>query len=197
MATTPKSFFVFGLQKSGTKYLRKLIEANTDLTFASDYAWKHTMKPEHVKNDDVVKFWITKSPYNWVRSVVYRHRVDILQKYKRYDLESTQTMQARRLNVKNLMLLYNDYHNAHDMQNVRYEELVDDCFMYFKRMSWAADHYVRVPPIQDISTPKFPLNEESRLEAISLPRKNDPLIVEINKYIDKDLMTRLNYEEVR
>jgi hypothetical protein len=36
-----KEFFVFGLQKSGTKYFKKLIEENTDLKFFQDYAWKH------------------------------------------------------------------------------------------------------------------------------------------------------------
>ena len=42
---TPKEFFVFGLQKSGTKYFKKLIETNTNLKFKTKYVWKHTMNP--------------------------------------------------------------------------------------------------------------------------------------------------------
>ena len=133
---TKKTFFVFGLQKSGTKYLKSLIETNTDLEFHKDYAWKHDMDTSVCLDDDVVKFWITKSPYNWIRSVVYRHRVDILGKYKKYKLKSKDGMVVRDLNIQSLMNVYNDYHRSwleSGLENVKYEELLNDCFDFFKR----------------------------------------------------------------
>lgn len=196
---TPSHFFVFGLQKSGTKYLKRLLEVNTDLKFKTKYVWKHTMDPLDIKDDDVEKFWITKSPYNWVRSVIKRHRVDILQKYKRYNLKEESETNVRGLNVKNLMILYNHYHtmlNNSELTNVRYEELLSNSFYFFKDLYKDKKYNVNLPPIQDISTPKFYIERETKEEYLSNPRFNDPLIVEINKYINKDLIEQLGYKVV-
>ncbi len=192
---TNTHFFVFGLQKSGTKYLKKLIEVNTDLKFKTKYVWKHTMNPVDFYDDGVEKFWITKSPYNWARSVIKRHRVDILQKYKKYDLKEESGMVVRGLNVKNLTTLYNHYHTMlinTDLVNVRYEELLNDCFPFFKKLSNKYD--VKLPPQKNIDTSKFYIKPEVKEEYLTVPRYNDPLVVEINKYIDKDLINRLGYE---
>ena len=187
-------FFILGLQKSGTKYLKRLVDTNTNLKFVSDYVWKHTMDMSQIKDDDVVKFWITKSPYNWIRSVLYRHRVDILTKYKRYDLKSKDGLVVRGLNVGNLMNLYNDYHRTliDRFEPVQYEQLLLECFDFFKDLHHKGFEVI-LPPIKDISNSKFFIEEETRREYLSVPRHNDPLVVEINKYIDKDLMIKLGY----
>ena len=191
-----RKFFVFGLQKSGSKYMKKLIEVNTNLDFYTDYTWKHTMDLDEIRDDKVYKFWITKSPYNWVRSVLYRHRVDILGKYRKYKLKDKDSLVVRDLNVKNLVKLYNDYHNtlSQKLNNVRYEELLNDCFGFFKIMSKKYDVEVKIPPEKNINTSKFYIKPEVREEYLTVPRYNDPLVVEINKYIDKDLLKKLNYE---
>lgn len=193
---TPKEFFVFGLQKSGTKYLKKLIETNTNLKFKTKYVWKHTMNPVDFVDDGIEKFWITKSPYNWTRSVIKRHRVDILTKYKKYNLKEETGMVVRGLNVKNLITLYNHYHSMlvnTDLSNVKYEELLEDSFHYFKKLHKLKPYDVKFPPIQDISTPKFYIEEETRNEYLTQPRSNDPLVVEINKYVNKELLEKLGY----
>lgn len=194
---TSKKFFVFGLQKSGTKYLKSLIEMNTDLVFEKDYAWKHDMNTSVCKEDDVVKFWITKSPYNWIRSVLYRHRVDILGKYRKYKLKSRDSMVVRELNIKSLMNVYNDYHRSwleSGLESIRYEELLNDCFWFFKKQYQLGEYKVNIPPIKSIDTPKFYITPEVKEEYLSVPRHNDPLILEINKYVDRDLLEKLNYE---
>lgn len=193
---TPSHFFVFGLQKSGTKYLKRLIEVNTKLKFKTKYVWKHTMDPLDIRDDGIEKFWITKSPYNWARSVIKRHRVDILQKYKRYNLKEQSETNVRGLNVKNLMVLYNHYHTMlinSGISNVRYEELLKNNFDFFKKLHQTKSYDVKIPPIQDVSTSKFYIEEETRQEYLSEPRSNDPLIVEINKYVDKDMINRMGY----
>lgn len=190
----PSHFFVFGLQKSGTKYFKKLLEANTSLKFKTKYVWKHTMNPMDFYDDDVEKFWITKSPYNWATSVIKRHRVDILQKYKRYNLKEDSGMVVRGINVKNLTTLYNHYHTMlinSEMKNVKYEELLNDSFHYFKCLSHNKNYEVKVPPVKNIGTH---IDPDVKDQYLTVPRYNDPLVLEINKYIDKDLLLKLNYE---
>lgn len=194
-----KEFFVFGLQKSGTKYFKKLIEENTDLKFFQDYAWKHDIDTSVCKDDNVIKFWITKSPYNWVRSVVFRSRVDILGKYRRYKLKSKDSLTVRDLNIKSLMTLYNEYHGSwveSGLENVHYEDLLKDCFPFFKEQFKLGEYKVNIPPTKNISTSKFYIEDETRQEYLSTPRSNDPLIVEINRYVDHGLMEILNYRVV-
>jgi len=192
-----KTFFVFGLQKSGTKYLKTLIETNTDLDFHKDYAWKHDMDTSVYQNDDVIKFWITKSPYNWIKSVVYRHRVDILGKYRKYKLKSKDTMVVRDLNIQALMNVYNDYHKSwidSGAENVKYEELLNDCFWFFKQQYKLGEYKVNIPPIKNVNNSKFYIKAEVKEEYLSVPRHNDPLVLEINRYVDKDLLRKLKYE---
>jgi len=194
---TTKQFFVFGLQKSGTKYAKRLVEINTNLSFCKDYVWKHTMDTTSWKDDDIVKFWITKSPYNWVRSVLYRHRVDILNKYRRYNFSNNDTLSIRDLNIKSLVLLYNDYHSRwvdNKVSNIQYEELLKDCFNFFKQLHLNNVCDVTLPPQKSIDTSKFYIKQEVKEEYLSVPRSNDPLIVEINKYIDKDVINQLGYK---
>ena len=194
---TKKTFFVFGLQKSGTKYLKSLIEMNTDLEFHKDYAWKHDMDTSVCQDDDVFKFWITKSPYNWVNSVVSRSRVDILNKYRKYKLKSKDSFRVRDLNIKSLVKLYNDYHTSwleSGLENVKYEELLNDCFWFFKKQSKLGEYKVNIPPVKNIDTPKFYIKPEVKEEYLSVPRYNDPLVLEINRHVDQDLLRKLKYE---
>lgn len=196
---TKKTFFVFGLQKSGTKYLKSLIELNTDLEFHKDYAWKHDMDTSVCRDDDVVKFWITKSPYNWVCSVLHRHRVDILSKYKKYKLKSKDGLVVRDLNIKSLMNVYNDYHRSwldSRIENVKYEELLNDCFWFFKSQYKLGEYKVSIPPIKNVDTSKFYIKQEVKEEYLSVPRYNDPLVIEINRHVDHEILKKLNYEVV-
>ena len=145
-------------------------------------------------DDDVEKFWITKSPYNWATSVIKRHRVDILQKYKRYNLKEDSGMVVRGINVKNLTTLYNHYHTMlinSEMKNVKYEELLNDSFHYFKCLSHNKNYEVKVPPVKNIGTH---IDPDVKDQYLTVPRYNDPLVLEINKYIDKDLLSKLNYK---
>lgn len=196
---TKKTFFVFGLQKSGTKYLKSLIELNTDLEFHKDYAWKHDMDTSVCRDDDVVKFWITKSPYNWVCSVLHRHRVDILSKYKKYKLKSKDGLVVKDLNIKSLMNVYNDYHRSwldSRIKNVKYEELLNDCFWFFKSQFKLGEYEVSIPPIKNVDTSKFYIKQEVKEEYLSVPRYNDPLVIEINRHVDHEILKKLNYEVV-
>ena len=194
---TKKTFFVFGLQKSGTKYLKSLIELNTDLQFHKDYAWKHDMDTSVCRDDDVVKFWITKSPYNWVSSVLYRHRVDILSKYKKYKLKSKEGLVVRDLNIKSLMNVYNDYHRSWletGIKQVKYEEILNDCFWFFKQQLRLGEYKVSIPPNKNVETSKFYIKQEVKEEYLSVPRYNDPLVIEINTHVDHEILKKLNYE---
>jgi hypothetical protein len=194
---TKKTFFVFGLQKSGTKYLKSLIELNTDLQFHKDYAWKHDMDTSVCRDDDVVKFWITKSPYNWVSSVLYRHRVDILSKYKKYKLKSKEGLVVRDLNIKSLMNVYNDYHRSWletGIKQVKYEEILNDCFWFFKQQLRLGEYKVSIPPNKNVETSKFYIKQEVKEEYLSVPRYNDPLVIEINRHVDHEILKKLNYE---
>ena len=97
------------------------------------------------------------------------------------------------------MTLYNEYHGSwveSGLENVQYEDLLKDCFPFFKEQFKLGEYKVNIPPTKNISTSKFYIEDETRQEYLSTPRSNDPLIVEINRYVDHGLMEILNYRVV-
>jgi len=75
---TQNSFMIFGLQRSGTTFLEKLITYNYDATVANGSIWKHQLE---VPDSDIPSVAIIKSPYTWVESIAWREPADIAKTY--------------------------------------------------------------------------------------------------------------------
>ena len=77
-----KSFYVFGLQRSGTNYLEQLLKTNFSLSRANnstrnDPNWKHNVNVANiVKESSHPIFVIHKNPYMWIESICFRRSVD-------------------------------------------------------------------------------------------------------------------------
>ena len=71
--------FVNGIQRSGTNYVRQLLQANTDHEVherVSQY-WKHdAFNGTNPECDSIV--CVIKNPYTWVESICFRNCVDII-----------------------------------------------------------------------------------------------------------------------
>lgn len=186
-----RDFFVLGLQRSGTHYLRCAIERNTDLTYR-EIGWKHTMSD---LPDDVFKVAITKSPYNWAKSICTRQRVDLLTKYKQYKLMSPGE-QYRGINIPNLLRLWKDWNRfwlSREILFLKYETLLHDPIWPFKQIGQITGCNVTLPPDMHFHRPGMIITPERRAEYLKHPTADDPFVRLINKHVDHDLITRLGY----
>jgi hypothetical protein len=97
-----KSFYIFGLHRSGTNFLTDLISQNykniiyksSNTNFNDD--WKHSFKGCFI-NDDSLKIVIYKNINTWVESVLIRRPYDghhIIKAIERQDNEKYKTLQS-------------------------------------------------------------------------------------------------------
>ena len=66
-------FHVFGLQRSGTTFLEKLLLQNFQCKLSGEH-WKHSI--ERVTTD-CPTFVIFKNPYTWIESIMFREHADL------------------------------------------------------------------------------------------------------------------------
>lgn len=76
------SFYIYGLQRSGTNYLEQLLRQNFDVgkknaNQRNTPMWKHNTIVDNnvIKSKDKV-FVIHKNPYMWIESICFRSAVD-------------------------------------------------------------------------------------------------------------------------
>lgn len=142
---TPKGFFVFGLQRSGTNYVQKLMELNF-VEGQTRAAWKHRLsvwEEEHLdqKIKERVIFVIHKHPYTWIESIAKRGGVDYVSaqtKYpaKEFDDEEQRESALNGFNVVNLARTWQEHYDnwvlyppeyiKKDMVHVWYEDILND-----------------------------------------------------------------------
>lgn len=180
---------VVGLQRSGTNFLSRVIDANCDLK-ESQSTWKHSM---HECDTRVKNVMVTKHPYNWCKSIVTRERQDLLWTYRHYNLRAAGDDMWRDINLQNLMNLYNDWHNEWlpRAMHVRYEDLLVDPMRALKPL-----RFVKLPPSMNIDTYDFFLPEDRRKDYIDV-KINRVVSDQLNKYIDRKLIDRLGYKLVK
>lgn len=77
-----KDFYIFGLQRSGTTYVEKCLTTNFDMQVVNGPgSWKHRwpIPTEFPNHQESIKFVVTKNPYTWVESIIYRGSADLLE----------------------------------------------------------------------------------------------------------------------
>lgn len=201
MSSTPASsatnFFVLGLQRSGTTYVQRIVAKNTNLKHKK-IGWKHGMDD---LPDTAFKIGVTKSPYNWAKSICRRNRVDLFAKYKQYNLSEESGDCYLGVNLGNLMQLWNDWHAfwlEREILFLRYEELLESPFWPMKQISLKSGCEIDLPPVMaNIKGPGLTLSDEQRAEYLTFPSLTDPLVRRINKYIDTNLLERLGHKHAK
>lgn len=141
-------YFIFGLQRSGTNYLRELISANFNQTKMineivypeNDHHkyWKHSLDIPAGWDSSKFTFIIHKNPYLWIESILIRRKVDFLKTQKRYpanDLHPIKHFNFNQINIINLAKtwkyflttwLNSDNLNPRIHMVIKYENLLDD-----------------------------------------------------------------------
>ena len=128
-------FELYGLQRSGTTWLKSLLELNFDCSELNSYH-KHTLDPKSFSYPTCVIF---KSPYTWVESIVYREPADLPVRFPKI-LEPGNFMIDNsygecNINLENLVDLYcsfyDNYSSVADYTFI-YETLLDDTDLQIK-----------------------------------------------------------------
>lgn len=77
------SFYLYGLQRSGTNYLEQLLRQNfvvgkKNTGIPNNPLWKHNTDVADTvsKSKNTIIFVIHKNPYMWIESICFRHAVD-------------------------------------------------------------------------------------------------------------------------
>lgn len=133
------SYYMFGLQRSGTNFLTNLIKINfaKDIQNTQSVSWKHSIEDPVGYDKNVPTIIIHKNPYTWVESISMRNKVDWIGMQKKYHaLEKTTeefTIGPNKMNLTNLMMTYRDFHNnwlnRSDIPNylvIKYEDLLKE-----------------------------------------------------------------------
>lgn len=150
--------------------------------------------------DDAFKVGITKSPYNWAKSICRRNSVDIFAKYKQYKLRDPNGDCYRGVNLGNLLRLWNDWHAFwldREIIFLRYEELLEKPFWPMKQLGLKAECHVDLPPSMHIEKKSCFLPPERRSEYLMTPTVGDPFVRRINKHIDTNMLERLGHKHGR
>lgn len=122
-------FFIFGLQRSGTTFLEKIITNNFDVAVANkEGSWKHSLDvPETIGLYQ--SYCVFKNPYTWLESIIFRDPADLLvTASKRYRLTNEGYVIGHdSVNLIELCRLYNNYVSTWAESGaciVRYEDLL-------------------------------------------------------------------------
>lgn len=139
-------FMIFGLQRSGTNYLTKLLKNNFEdarHTNVGQKVWKHSLDvfPQEKMRAANVILHIHKNPYMWVESIAFRNHVDWIARQTRYkatDLDQCGpdgVIGPKAMNPYNLARTYLEFHEnwclnppphvLNRLLTVRYEDLLD------------------------------------------------------------------------
>lgn len=130
------TFYLFGLQRSGTNYLEQLIRNNFRSSMANraSKTWKHNVAV-HSKSlfkPNVPVFVIHKNPYLWIESICTRNRIDWERTQKKYTSKTGDALLGG-LAVAPLAQAWVDFHTnwcltANDYLDpivVRYEDILN------------------------------------------------------------------------
>jgi len=143
-------YYIFGLQRTGTQFLERVVEANydgseiqnRDFPILKDWGkpWKHIVNMDEAwsYDKDIPALVLTKNPYTWIESIVFRKRKDFFETQTIYeDLKSKDSVYINGIDVEALALIWNEcYHHWVNQTKsyidygkiwiLRYEDLIDD-----------------------------------------------------------------------
>jgi hypothetical protein len=144
--------FVNGLQRTGTNYLRQILQESTSLEVTDaviNYHKHHVNNGNDVLVDQI--FTTIKNPYHWAESICFRHRADIVKFYPHIINYEDNKMLAG-INLRLLMGVYKDYYTSWLDAGailIRYEDLLLDKYVEEFLLAHFSDYYIK------LSIPKF------------------------------------------
>ena len=131
-------YYIFGLQRSGTNFLQKLIFCNFHArkVNAKEGAWKHSIVDPPKYDKSLPTIIIYKNPYTWVESVSMRNNVDWIETQNKYpvneQIREALKVGPKNMNLRNLCMTYSSFHNNWLRRNdinkyliIKYEDLLD------------------------------------------------------------------------
>jgi len=130
-----KEYYIFGLQRSGTNFLRTIIDTNFEVEYQNTHQinWKHNVIPPKEWDKNIPTIIIYKDIYMWIESIAFRNPADIIKTQKEYLLDilkfGDMSVGNDNLNLNNLVKLYNDFMENWSKENVfwiKYEHLLEE-----------------------------------------------------------------------
>lgn len=198
------SVHVFGLQRSGTTFLEKLLSQNFQCKLSSEH-WKHSIErvPTHSPT-----FVIFKNPYTWIESIMFREHADLPATSPEIVLPSylnagvcTLTDDPVSINPVELAKLYERYfYSWYDWARiVRYEDLIQqDTLKKF------IDSVAIERKAKDIVIPEagFFMSEGYSEDIVPYYLKGKPTkltdrqLMAVNPFISKEMLEILGYRKI-
>lgn len=213
---TPKGFFVFGLQRTGTNYLATLMRRNFNL--GDRASWKHSV-PVHSeealerKITDRIILILYKDPYRWIESLCQRRCVDWVKTQTQFHAhEGGYRIGNNKLNPINLAKTYVQHYtnwveNAPEHISTRSTVIKYEYILADKERPMVLDYIAGRYKLTKPSSYSNPtsvsmtgkLSDQSKeyylSEALSLLNCKD--VERINEVLTKDFMKKIGYKQIQ
>jgi hypothetical protein len=197
-------YYLYGLQRSGTNYLRKLIELNFNFytrNKKSPRSWKHRLDVPDIAKDHV-NIILYKNPYKWIESL-YRNPEDFFEKQTKFPCLN----EDGSYNLTAIAKTYRHFietwvFSGVSSLNIRYEDLLENKPNILNSISHLFNatfsKYNIIEPGTVLNSRKFTDDKkEYYLKDNSLKFLTKEQLDEVNNILDSDFMLKLNYEKLK
>lgn len=211
---TDKSFYIFGLQRSGTNFVENIMRVNFKSAKLNrgihHNTWKHSIDVPDGYDPSHFTIVIHKNPYTWIESISLRSNVDWEQTQTTYPARQIEDRrfvlgEKRKFNVLNLCRTYKHFHDTWlpraDLV-IRYEDMlvtetrnkilekIENSFeRTFPQKEWS------IPQKGAISLSKDYNDDREKYYIAGKPQHmNDRTIFMVNRIITTELISDLGYD---
>lgn len=197
-------YYLYGLQRSGTNYLRKLIELNFNYytrNKKSPRSWKHRLDVPDIAKDHI-NIVLYKNPYKWIESL-YRNPEDFFEKQTKFHClneDGSYNLTAIAKTYKHFIetWVFSDVSSL----NIRYEDLLENKSQVLTSISNLFNVHATIDNIIEpgtvLNSKKFTEDKkEYYLKDNDLKFLTKKELAEVNETLDSDFMTKLNYEKLK
>ena len=194
-------YYLYGLQRSGTNYLRKLIELNFSFLTRNKKgprSWKHRLDiPPNA--DNYTNIVLYKNPYKWIDSLV-RNSEDFFERQTQFEcLNSDGTM-----NMLNIAKTYRHHSETWVLSNrfptIKYEKLLSDKYDTLMFIAAALDTDMVnddiIEPKSVLNSRKFTDDKKKYYIDENATNMNQEQIDEVNQIFDVDFLSKLGYSQL-
>lgn len=196
-------YYLYGLQRSGTNYLRKLVELNLGFYTRNKKgprSWKHRLDiPDNI--NDYVNIVLYKNPYKWLDSL-HRNPEDFFERQTLFPCLN----EDGSYNLTNIAKTYKHFMETWVLSdvptlNIRYEDLLKDKSEALVIISEMFDlTYVPteiIEPKSVLNSKKFTSKKKDYyLKADKTEYLSESNIAEVNEILDDELMEKLGYKKL-
>jgi len=222
-----KNISIRGLQRSGTNFIRQLINKNIDVNIinthlytkldyqkiskylkngeSGDYnfdLWKHNLTP--LSTDLIEKYkidgflLISKNPYSWLESIIYRNKIDLDITYN----EKYKFFEYGVFRIDKLCNLYKDFYKNwinNDAYLIKYEDLLINKEKVLIEFANKFNLTFKLKEIQELdekvdASREFKISLIKKYINVELSHLSNEQIVLINDSLGKDFFNIIGYE---